>query len=137
MELDTFNADSKKADNFIALVRKFTRFEELTTPMIYEFVDKIIIHESVWTEQTETERRKGTRTQNIDVYIKYIGKFDAPDTRSQEDIEAEHIAEEKLQRKRRQKRDSERRRRERIRAAEVVITTQTNEPLEEAEPLTA
>jgi len=114
-ELDTFNTDSAKADNFIALVRKFTRFEELTTSMIYEFVDKIIIHESVWTEQTETERRKGTRTQKVDVYLKYIGNFNVPDTRPPEEIEAERIAEEKLQRKRQQKRDSERRRRERVR----------------------
>jgi ribonucleotide reductase beta subunit family protein with ferritin-like domain len=84
--------------------------------MIYEFVDKIIIHESVWTEQTETERRKGTRTQKVEVYLKYIGNFNVPDTRPPEEIEAERIAEEKLQRKRQQKRDSERRRRERKRA---------------------
>jgi hypothetical protein len=111
-ELDTFNTDSERADKFIAIVRKYTRFEELTARMILEFVDKVIVHESVWSEQTETERRKGTRSQRIDVYLKYIGDFNSPDTRTPEEIEAEQIAEEKLERKRAQKRDSERRRHE-------------------------
>ena len=114
-ELDDFNSDSAKADSFIKLVRRYMRFEELTNAMIYEFVDRIIIHESVWTEQSETERRKGTRTQKIEIFLKYIGNFNAPDIRTPEEIEAEKIAEEKLQRKRQQKRDSERRRRERKR----------------------
>jgi DNA invertase Pin-like site-specific DNA recombinase len=114
-ELEAFKADSAKADSFVKLVHKFTRFEELTTPMIHEFIDKIVIHESIWTEQTETDRRKGTRTQEIEIFLKHIGNFTAPDTRSPEEIEAELIAEEKLQRKRQQKRDSERRRREKQR----------------------
>jgi hypothetical protein len=88
--------------------------------MIHEFVDRIVIHESVWSEQTESERRKGFRTQQVDIYLKYIGKFSVPDTRPQEEIEAERIAEEKLQRKRAQKRDSERRRREKKRAEETA-----------------
>jgi hypothetical protein len=116
-EIDAYNNDNAKADNFIAIVRKHTRFEELTTAMINEFTDKIVIHESVWSEQTETERRKGTCSQQIDVYLKYIGNLNVPDTRSAEEIEAERIAEEKLQRKRKQKRDYERRKREKERTA--------------------
>jgi DNA invertase Pin-like site-specific DNA recombinase len=118
-EIDAFKTDSERADNFIALVRRYTRFEELTNAMINEFVEKIVIHESVWSEQTETERRKGTRSQQIDIYLKYIGCYSTPDTRPQEEIEAERIAEEKLQRKRAQKRESERRRREKKRTAEA------------------
>ena len=90
-------------------MQRYTRFEELTTPMLNELVDKVIIHESIWSEQTATERRKGTRSQQIDVYLKYIGNFVAPDTRSAEEIEAENIAEEKRARKLRQKRESARR----------------------------
>jgi DNA invertase Pin-like site-specific DNA recombinase len=119
-ELDAFNADEAKADNFIALVRKYTRIEELTPLLINEFVEKIVVHESVWSEQTETERRKGTRSQQIDVYLKYIGSFDAPDTRAPEEIEAERIAEEKLQRQRAWKRDYERRKREEKRVAKAA-----------------
>jgi len=116
-ELDTLDADNAKADNFIALVQRYTRFEELTTPMLNEMVDRVVIHESVWSEQTTTERRKGTRSQQIDVYLKYIGNFIAPDMRSPEEIEAERIAEEKRARKLQQKRDSARRAAERKREA--------------------
>jgi hypothetical protein len=118
-ELDTYCEDSAKADSFIKLVQKYTRFEELTTGMINEFVDKIIVHESVWSEQTETERRKGTRSQRIDVYLKYVGKFDVPDTRPPEEIEAERIAEERLEKQRALKRDYERRKRAKKRAAKI------------------
>jgi hypothetical protein len=123
-ELDAWNADNAKADNFITLVRKYTRIEELSPLVINAFVDKIVIHESVWSEQTETERRKGTRSQQIDIYLKYIGDFNAPDMRTPEEIEAERIAEEKLQRQRAWKRDYERRKREEKRAAK----TESNEP---------
>jgi DNA invertase Pin-like site-specific DNA recombinase len=138
-EIDAFTADSERADKFAAIVRKFTRLEELTPQMILEFVDKIIIHESVWSEQTETERRKGTRNQRIDVYLKYIGDFDAPDIRPPEEIEAERIAEEKLQRKRKQKRESNRRCTERKRAAasaakETQTGTDTIAPGGQPEP---
>ncbi len=37
-ELQTFDADSVRADKFIELVKKYTDFTELTTPMIHEFV---------------------------------------------------------------------------------------------------
>ncbi|GHV06537.1 hypothetical protein FACS1894217_05420 [Clostridia bacterium] len=121
-ELAAFNEDNERADKFIAIVRKFTRIDELSPQIINEFVDKITVFESVWSEQTETERRKGTRHQQIDVSLKYIGRFDVPDTRSPEEIEAERIAEEKSERKRAQKRDSERRRKEAKRQREAAAS---------------
>lgn len=122
-ELDTLDADNAKADNFIALVQRYTRFEELTTPMLNEMMDRVVVHESVWSEQTTTERRKGTRSQQIDVYLKYIGNFIAPDMRSPEEIEAERIAEEKRARKLQQKRDSARRaaKRKKEAASQIAI----------------
>ena len=119
-EIDAFNEDNQMADNFVALVRRYTRFEELTTPMINEFIDKIIIHESVWSEATETKRRMGTRSQQIDVYLKYIGNFEAPDTRTAEEIEAERIAEEKLEQRRKKQREYARRRAAEKRAADAA-----------------
>jgi hypothetical protein len=103
-EVDAWAEDKGKADGFVALVRKYTRIEELTTPMLYEFIDKVVVHEAVWSEATETQKRKGTRSQQVDVYLKYIGCFDAPDIRSQEEIEAERIEEERLARVRGYKR---------------------------------
>ena len=124
-ELDAFNADNSKADKFISLVQKYTRFEELTPVIINEFVDRVIIHEGVWSEQSETERRKGTRSQEIEIYLKHIGKFAVPEMRSAEEIEAERIAEEKLEHTRRIKRESARRQREKKRAAEAAKSNKT------------
>ena len=57
-------------DQFLALARKYTDFSILTTPMIYEFVDKILVH--------APDRSSGERTQEVDIYLKFIGKFDVP-----------------------------------------------------------
>jgi hypothetical protein len=100
-EVNAHNEDSGRVDSFLMLVQKYTRIgesshNELTTQMLYEFVDKVIIHEAIWSEATETQKRKGTRSQQIDVHLKYIGNFNIPDTRSLEEIEAERIEEEKL-----------------------------------------
>jgi hypothetical protein len=88
--------------SFLALIRKYTRFEELTNAMLNEFVDKIVVHECVWSEGRHpvNNRPMGSRSQQVDVYLKHIGKFDIPDTRTAEEIEAERIAEEKLEAKR-------------------------------------
>ena len=95
-ELDAFNASNENVETFIALVRRYTNFEELTPAVLNEFVDKVIVHEPVWSEATETQKRKGIRSQQVEVYLKYIGNFDVPDTRTPEQIEADRIAEEKL-----------------------------------------
>ena len=62
--------DTAKVDQFLELVRKYTDFSVLTTPMIYEFVDKILVH--------VPDRSSGERTQEVDIYLKFIGKFDVP-----------------------------------------------------------
>ena len=120
-EIDAFSEDNQRADNFISLVRRYTRFEELTTPMINEFIDKVIVHEAEWSEATATQRRKGTRRQQVDVYLKYIGTFDVPDTRSPEEIEAQRIAEEKLEKRRTYNREYQRRKRAEPQPLEPVI----------------
>ena len=57
-------------DRFLELARKYTDFDQLTTPMLNEFVDRIIIHAP---EKVERER-----VQEVEIYLKYIGKFEAP-----------------------------------------------------------
>ncbi len=101
-ELAEWSADSVRADKFIEIVRRYTGFEELTPAMLNEYIDRVMVHEGVWSEGNTGEggRPRGSRTQQVDVYLKYIGKFDVPELRSAEEIEAERIAEEKLERKR-------------------------------------
>jgi len=69
-ELDSFNADSARADQFISLARKYKDFDELTPMMIGEFIEKIIVFEGDWSS--------GEREQDVDVYLNFIGKFDVP-----------------------------------------------------------
>ena len=69
-ELDAFEADTARVDQFLGLARKYTDFSVLTTSMIYEFVDKILVH--------APDRSSGERTQEVDIYLKFIGKFDVP-----------------------------------------------------------
>ena len=101
-ELNQFHTQQMNMDSFMALIRKHTHFEELTNAMLNEFVDKVIVYECVWSEgrHPENNRPMGSRSQQVDVYLKHIGKFDVPDTRTPEEIEAERIAEEKLEAKR-------------------------------------
>ena len=70
MELDVFNEDTNRADQFLALAKQYTDFSVLTTPMIYEFVDKIVVH--------APDKSSGDRVQEIDIFLKFIGKFDLP-----------------------------------------------------------
>jgi DNA invertase Pin-like site-specific DNA recombinase len=94
-ELDAFNADSEKVDSFVALVRSYTNFEELTTPMLYEFISKIVVHKP---ERTEWERK-----QQVDIHFNFIGKFDLPIAEympTPEEIEAEEKRRIKLRKQR-------------------------------------
>ena len=68
--LDSFEQDTANVERFLALAKKYTDFSELTTPMINEFVDKIIVH--------APEKVDGDRTQQVDIYLKFIGRFDLP-----------------------------------------------------------
>ena len=69
-ELDAFNADTERADQFLGLVKRYTDFSVLTNQMILEFVDKIVVH--------APDHSTGERTQEVDIYLKFIGKFDVP-----------------------------------------------------------
>ena len=69
-EISDFEKDNTRIDKFMELVRKYTDFSELTTPMIHEFIDKIVVHEA--------DKSTGERIQQIDVYLKYVGRLDVP-----------------------------------------------------------
>ena len=69
-ELDAFEADTVRVDQFMALARKYTDFSELTTPMINEFIEKIIVH--------APEKVDGDRVQQVDIYLSFIGQFELP-----------------------------------------------------------
>ncbi|MCL2071991.1 MAG: recombinase family protein [Oscillospiraceae bacterium] len=68
-EIETSIVESSRADKFVELVDKYTDLSELTTPMLNEFVEKIIAHEK------ESGRGAG-RKQKVEIHLNYIGDFD-------------------------------------------------------------
>ena len=105
-ELDAFNADTDRADQFLELVKRYTDFSVLTTPMILEFVDRIVVH--------APDRSSGERIQEVDIYLKFIGKFDIP---MPEPTPEELAEQEKLRKKREKQREYSRRSREKKKRA--------------------
>lgn len=93
-EVDSFDADSVKADRFIELLEKYTDFTELTAPMINELVDRIVVHEA--------DKSSGKRIQRVDIHLSFIGAFDIPVPEpTAEELEAERKLDE-LRAKRRE-----------------------------------
>jgi len=67
---------SANVDRFMNIVRKYTSFEELTPTLLCEFVEKIVVHESV---ALDGKRRGKQRTQESEIYYSFVGKLDMPD----------------------------------------------------------
>ena len=94
------------------------------TPIIYEFIDKIIVH--------APDKSSGERVQEVEIYLKFIGKFDVP---MPEPTPEELEAMEKEQQRRAYNREKGRRQRERQkqrREAAKVTEAQTKNTPEEA-----
>lgn len=70
-KLKSIKEEKKSADKFIKLINKYENFDELTTYMLNEFVDKIVIHERARKGSIET-------TQQVDVYFNFIGDYKPP-----------------------------------------------------------
>lgn len=68
--LSGFEEDTNRAEQFLALAKKYTDFSELTTPMINEFIEKILVH--------APEKVDGNRVQEVEIYLKFIGCFELP-----------------------------------------------------------
>ena len=69
--LTSYKEDTARVEQFLALAKKYTDFSELTTPMINEFIDKIIVH--------APERIDGDRVQEVEIYLNFIGKCELPE----------------------------------------------------------
>ena len=87
--IDAFIADTTRVEQFLDLAKKYTDFSELTTPMLLEFVDKVLVH--------APEKIDGERTQEVEIFLKFIGKFDVP----MPELTPEELAEEERKKRRR------------------------------------
>ncbi len=62
--------DGMRAQRFVSLVRRYTSFDELTAPMLNEFIEKVVVHEA--------DKSTGDRRQKVDIYFNFIGCFVPP-----------------------------------------------------------
>ena len=69
-QINEYKINKDKSEQFIELAKKYTDFSVLTTPMLNEFIEKIIVHAPEWDD--------GKRTQELDIYFNFIGNFQIP-----------------------------------------------------------
>ena len=82
--LSAFAEESARVEQFLELAKNYTDFSELTTPMINEFVEKIIVH--------APEKIDGDRVQEVEIHLRFIGRFELPVTElSEEEIKRQEF----------------------------------------------
>lgn len=115
--LDRYGADSVRADRFLELVKRYTDFSELTTPMLNEFIEKVIVHEA--------DKSTGDRVQKVDIYLNFIGAFTVPKMEAALTAEQEAREQRKLQARNRE-REQNRLRMQRYRARQKELAAAAN-----------
>ena len=66
-EIESYHQRKVDTDKFLKMIEKYTDIDELTVPMINEYIEKVVVHEA-------TGGRKGKdRKQQVDVYFNFIG----------------------------------------------------------------
>ena len=85
----------KSADRFMALIDKYQHFDTLTTTMLNEFVEKILVHERARKGSTDT-------TQEVEIYFNFVGRYTPPAfgelELTEEELEAQRKKEERRER---------------------------------------
>jgi hypothetical protein len=96
--VDKYADDSERAERFIKLVSHYTDFEELTPAMLYEFVEKIVVHE-------RDDKMVHTSPQKVEVHLNFIGEYTIPEVLNlpTEEETAEELATEKRREKDRER----------------------------------
>jgi len=129
-KIDAWGEDSLKTDRFIELVKRYTDFSELATPMLNEFVERVIVHEG--------EGRGSNRRMRVDINLNFIGAFEVPadiitpmELDEQRLIQEEQAAKEKLSKKREQERYEQRKQEAREFTARMKAGLLTPEEQEE------
>ena len=90
-DVEKFEDGTTRSRRFTELVNRYTDFTELTSAMIHEFVEKIVVHERP-NRFTETP-------QQVDIHFNFIGEFVSPFP-DPEPTEEEIVAQKKRERER-------------------------------------
>ena len=104
--------DYESPKKFVALVKRYTDFTELTTPMLNEFIEKVIVHEATGD--------RAHRKQKVDIHFNFIGNFVPPKQEPEAPVltAEQQEAERKKEARREREREQNRLRMRRVRAAQ-------------------
>jgi len=102
-EIEAYITGGDRAEKFIEIVHRYTEIEELTTPMLNEFIDKIVVHEA--------DKSSGQRMQKVEIYFNLIGDFTSAEMITYAPVKQQSIMtdEERLEIKRAKQREASRR----------------------------
>ncbi len=67
---ESLNNDKTEQDNirgFVSVAKKYTELTELSTEILHDFIQKIVVH--------APDKSSGTRIVQIDIYYNFIGKI--------------------------------------------------------------
>lgn len=67
-----YEKENNSIKQFLALIERYENFEELSTVMLNEFVEKIVVHE-------RTPKGSINAMQKIDIYFNLIGQYIPPE----------------------------------------------------------
>lgn len=79
-----------RTDKFMEVVRKYQDCGEITTPMLNEFIEKIVVHEA------DKSGGRLNRKQKVDIYFNFVGQIDLSEPISQEESAGKPTGEEKV-----------------------------------------
>lgn len=85
-------ADAQKdIDRFVALVKKYGEFTELTQEVADQFIEKILVHEA--------DKSTGEREQEVEIYLNFVGKhqFLEPELTEEEKLALEEERRKKIE----------------------------------------
>ena len=84
---EDYENDRKSAARFLALVKRYENFEQLTTVMLNEFVEKIVVHE-------REKKGRADSPQKIEIHFNMIGQF-IPPAMEQQELTPEQLEEQR------------------------------------------
>ena len=79
-----------RTDKFMEVVRKYQDCGEITTPMLNEFIEKIVVHEA------DKSRGRLNRKQKVDIYFNFVGQIDLSEPITQEESAGKPSGKEKV-----------------------------------------
>ena len=88
--LAEYEMNTVRTDKFMEVVRKYQDCEEITTPMLNEFIEKIVVHEA------DKSGGRLNRKQKVDIYFNFVGQIDLSEPITQEQSEGKPTGEEKV-----------------------------------------